>query len=346
MRQLLPHKDAPTVLYSALNQWQQLPIANKQQLVSPKVEQALKSLAEQLRSPLQLSQPKILAQIVKNSGLLFESKLNQLPQGNTTTNAINAAVTALSRQDLKGSLLNLLSKVTEGLSGENKTLNSEQTQKLVQQLRAFVPFASPNPTTGNKNEVPSNIGLLMQQLMTKPVNELSDKDLRTQLLVLLQQHSVHSLAKIQLQQLHSLNHELESKDSSQPTSSWQLEIPVKHQNEVQQLHLRIDREWIDEKNESEKNTTVTKIKQWSVTLRFDLPKLGEFCAQLAIVEKNVSATLWATRENTFAEVKKQMEVLRGQLENEGIQVKQLQCLKGMPPLKPMALSYSLIDVST
>jgi hypothetical protein len=188
--------------------------------------------------------------------------------------------------------------------------------------------------------------MFVQQLMHKPVKELSDKELRTQLLALLQQHSVHSLAKIQLQQLHSINHELETKDSATPNASWQIEIPVKQHNDVHHLHMRIDREWVDEKNESETNKNTSKIKQWSVTLRFDLPTLGEFCAQLAIVNTQVSATLWAAREKTFSEVRDHIEGLRKQLEGEGIEVKYLQCMRGMPPEKPMALSYSLIDIST
>jgi len=195
-------------------------------------------------------------------------------------------------------------------------------------------------------DLTQSVATLIQELMHKPVKELSNKELRAQLLVLLQQHSLHSLTKIQLQQLHSVNHELESKDAAAPNASWQLEIPVKHNNDVHQLHLRIDREWIDEKKESESEKSNNKIKQWSVTLRFDLPTLGEFCAQLAIVNTQVSATLWAEREKTFTEVRDHVEGLRKQLESEGISVKYLQCMRGMPPQKPMALSYSLIDIST
>ena len=225
--------------------------------------------------------------------------------------------------------------------------------KLLQQVSSYIPIAGAATAPGDtpKNSLPENsltgdIGLLIQQLMTKPVNELSDKELRTQLLILLQQHSLHSLAKIQLQQLTSLNHELDTKDSKQPNASWQIDIPVKYHNEVQQLHLHINREWVDDKNSSSENKTATKVKQWSVTLRFDLPTLGEFCAQVAIIDTSVSAILWATRETTFTHIKQHIENLRKNLEGEGIQVTQIQCIKGMPPQKSMALSYSLIDIST
>lgn len=345
LRNLLPHKDTPNVLYSAVTQWQQLPTTHRQQLVSPTIEQALKSIAEQIRSPNLLTQPKVLAQIIKNSGVFFENKLNHAVQAGASTNAI----TRTFMQDQKGALLNLVSKINQELTGENKPLSSDQTLKLLQQVSAFT-AASPATSGGQpatpKSDAALSIALLMQQLMTKPVKELSDKELRTQLLVLLQQHSVHSLAKIQLQQLHSLNQEIDKKESAQTNASWQVEVPVKHHNDVNPLHLRIDREWVDDKNQQENNGNATKVKQWTVTMRFDLPKLGELCSQFSIIDTNISVVLWAAQEKTFKQVREQMDELRKQLESEGINVRQLQCMKGMPTQKPMALSYSLIDIST
>lgn len=352
LRNLLPHRDTPNLLLSAINQLQQLPATSRQQLLSPSIEQALKSIADKIRSPEQLAQPKVLAQMLKNSGVFFENKLNDSLQKNGEDQQGNtkATLNTTYTQDLKGSLLTLLSRTTQELNGDKKPLSNEQTIKFLQTLSTPALFhsagvASTNPFNANIN-LTQTIGMFFQQLMNKPVKELSDKELRTQLLVLLQQHSVHSLAKIQLQQLHSINHELETKDSATPNASWQIEIPVKQHNDVHHLHMRIDREWVDEKNESEKSKSTNKIKQWSVTLRFDLPTLGEFCAQLAVVNTQVSATLWAAREKTFGEVRDHIEGLRKQLEGEGIEVKYLQCMRGMPPEKPMALSYSLIDIST
>jgi hypothetical protein len=352
LRNLLPHRDAPNLLLSAINQLQQLPATSRQQLLSPSIEQALKSIAEKIRSPEQLAQPKVLAQTLKNSGVFFENKLSGSLQNDSEdkTGNTKAALNTHYTQDLKGSLLTLLSRATQELNGDKKPLSNEQTIKLLQTLSTPALFHSAGATSTNPFNANINltqaISMFVQQLLHKPVKELSDKELRTQLLVLLQQHSVHSLAKIQLQQLHSINHELETKDSATPNASWQVEIPVKQHNDVHHMHMRIDREWVDEKNESETNKHANKIKQWSVTLRFDLPTLGEFCAQLAIVNTQVSATLWAAREKTFGEVRDHIEGLRKQLESEGIEVKYLQCMRGMPPEKPMALSYSLIDIST
>lgn len=352
LRQLLPHKDIPNFLFSAIQQWQKLPATNQQRLVPVTVERALKSLAEQIRSPLQLTQPKELAKIIKDSGIFFENKLNATQAEATVDGKVSQNLEKTFSHDLKGSLLTLLSKVNQELNGNNKPLTTEQTAKLLQQLSSYIPTApsavnAQTQTTSSNPIGAQDIQLFMQELMNKPVKELSNKELRTQLLVLMQQHSIHGLAKIQLQQLASLNHELSTRDSSQPSSSLQIDIPVKHHNDVQHVHVRIDRDWVDERHSSsEENKSSTKVKQWSVTLRFDLPTLGEFCAQLAIIDTTVSATLWAAQEKTFAHVRDKMSELQKNLEKEGIQVKQLQCMKGMPPEKPMALSYSLIDVST
>ena len=354
LRNLLPHRDTPNVLFSAIAQLRQLPATSRIQLFSPSVEQALKSVAEKMRGPESLAQPKELAQALKNSGVFFESKLNKVIQNSSANEStkLGSAFQNTYHQDVKGSLLTLLNSVTQDMTGNKKPLTSEQTQKLLQQVSNTPLFNPPLSATAhalnNKLDITQAIGVFLQQLMQKPVKELSNKELRNQLLVLLQQHSVHSLARIQLQQLHAITHELDSKESATPNASWQLEIPVKHQNDVQHLHMRIDREWVDDTNESESGPekSSNKIKQWSVTLRFDLPTLGEFCAQLAIISTQVSATLWAAQEKTFTQVREQIEGLRKQLESEGIDVKYLQCMRGIPPEKPMNLSYSLIDVST
>jgi len=395
LRNLLPRQDQPNNLLAAITLFQQLPTASRLQLLSPTLEQTLKSLAEQLRSPEQLSTPNLLAQSLKNSGVFFENKLSHIAQPqsdakkSSPNNQIDTQDTSTRRektstenqspnenkqpenkqlldkqglekliarhavaqtysQDLKGSLLTLLQKVTQALTGTSKPLTNDQVLKLLQQFSQTTGFdQATNATTGkDKTEVQVDLGTFIQQLLNKPVKELSNKELRTQLLVLLQQHTLNSLAKIQLQQLHSLNHELENQDSTQTKASWQLEIPVKYHQDIHHIQLHITREWIDEKHTPERGKSYAKIKQWSVTLRFDLPTSGEFCAQLNVINTQVSATLWAAQEKTFAQTQKQMDGLRKQLENEGIQVNSLQCMRGIPPKKNLALSYSLIDIST
>src|SRR5690606_8079381 len=75
MRNLLPQKDAPQELLAALPKVLNLPVQQRNQLLSSNIQQALKTLADQLPTPQQLANPKRLPEILKNSGVQFEQKL-------------------------------------------------------------------------------------------------------------------------------------------------------------------------------------------------------------------------------------------------------------------------------
>jgi hypothetical protein len=355
LRNLLPYKDIQTVLYKIVSQWHTFPKTSRQAITSPAIDHAIKQLSDKIFTPLQLSQPRSIKSILSNAGIFFESNLNSNFRDSSFQDSIKASTNLslknIFSQDIKGALLNLSHKIYQELSGADEPLKPEQSVKLLQQIRQPIPnelLVKMNAGEPHieKNFTPIATLIILQQLMTKPVKELSDKELRTQLLTLLQQHSLHSLAKIQLQQLTSLQQQENPVENAKANSSFNIEVPIKFNNDVQQLQIHINREWIEEKNSPEQTQTISKIKQWSVTLRFDLPTLGEFCAQFSIVSSSMSATLWAAQESTLVQVKSKMDWLQKKLEHEGIQVTHLQCLKGMPPEKPIALGYSLIDVST
>lgn len=362
LRNLLPHKDQPQQLYSALPQLQQLSASSRHELLSSSLQQALKTVADQLRSPMQLSNPKLLQMVVKNSGVFFEHKLAQnLPTnapakpaefthlkntfGNTEN---NQAVTAnrLTTQDLKGALLQLLNRVNQDLVATNKL--SENARPSVAATYTS-PAAAPPPATSpfaSAAQIPTLAGLLqfLQQPVQRASPELSLKVLRTQLLMLLQQHTLGSLAKVQLQQAHTLNHQQNQSDTTQPTQSWLFDIPMKHGHDVHNLELRLEQSWIDDEKQSDENDA--KIRQWSVTLSFNLPDAGGFHAQLTVVHDTVSAKLWAEQDGTLNEAKIKLENLRIQLESQGVVVKQISCVKGTPPSTAISLNYSLVDVNT
>lgn len=363
LRNLLPHKDQPQQLYSALPQLQQLPVGSRHQLLSNSLQQALKTVADQLRSPMQLSNPKLLQMIVKNSGVFFEHKLAQnLPATtnaapkpaefthlkNTLGNPENSQAVISNRlttQDLKGALLQLLNRVNQDLVA---------TSKLTEAARPSVAttYTAPGATTpvtgqfSSASLMPTLAGLL--QLLQQPTQrsgpELSHKVLRTQLLMLLQQYTLGSLAKVQLQQAHTLNHQQNQSDTAQPTQSWLFDIPIKHGQDVHNLELRLEQSWVDDEKQNDESNT--KIRQWSVILSFNLPDAGGFHAQLTVVNETVSAKLWAEQDGTLNEAKIKLDNLRTQLESQGVVVKQLSCVKGTPPSTTISLNYSLVDVNT
>src|SRR5690606_11825940 len=70
LRTLLPQQDQPRELFRALPQLQQV-IGSHRQWIPPSLQQALKTAADQLRTPEQLSNPRLLQLALKNSGVFF-----------------------------------------------------------------------------------------------------------------------------------------------------------------------------------------------------------------------------------------------------------------------------------
>jgi hypothetical protein len=356
LRTLLPQKDQAQQLYPALSPLQQLPMERRQALLPSSVQQALKTLADQLRSPQQLSNPKLLPMIMKNSGVFFESKLaNQIAtQGATAKSGSlqpldNTFTNRLTSQDLKGALLQLLHRVNQELPA-----GSTRSQPVVpassspsSQSAQITSAPTPADLTQLQLSLPTSLPRLLQllQFPQRPERELSDKVLRNQLLMLLHQQTLTSLAKIQLQQVQTLSHQQSSTDPTQPTQSWMLDIPIRHGQDVHNLELKLQQDWVDEDGGGPEGSA-EKIRQWSVTLSFNLPDAGGFYAQLVVIKDTVSVKLWAEHQPTLSEARLKLDNLRDQLSAQGIAVKELHCVHGKPPNAKISLHYSLVDITT
>jgi Flagellar hook-length control protein FliK len=381
LRRLLPQKDKGQDLLASLPKItqfiQQLPLAERKEWLSSQVQQSLKTLANHIRLSDQLTNPKLVEMTLKNNGQSFEHKLAQLVTGKqssepvstlstgallaqknsspTSTTLVKPASTAnsalltintspgannkttistqnpvekIATQDLKGALLGLLHQLDTELETTKPALPG-----------------SPLATEINKNLLAIALPQFLGMLAHRQQGELSQKQLRTQLVMLMHQYTLGSIAKIQLQQVHALNHQLGQADQAQATQSWQFEIPVRQGQDVHPLHIQMEQQWVEEQNENaEKNST--RVRQWNVMLSFDLPLIGQFYAQLTLLGDNLSAKFWAENENTLQETKNKIDGLKTQLEREGIQVAQMQCVPGLPPKPKMSFSYSLVDVKT
>lgn len=359
LRNLLPQKDQPQQLYAALSPLQQLPLERRQAVIPARVQQALKTLADQLRSPQQLSNPKLLPLIVRNTGVFFENKLaNQvvdtgaLPKGNPPTGSSpigpdSSLTNRLTTQDLKGALLQLLHRVKQELPA-NSGRDPSAPPGPSSATQSTYPGAATTThvTQVQQSALPVSLPGLLQLIHfpQRPERELSDKVLRNQLLMLLHQQTLGSLAKIQLQQVQTLSHQQSQTDSAQPTQSWVFDIPVRHGQEVHNLEIKLQQDWVDEGEDENKGGV--KVRQWSVTLSFDLPDAGGFYAQLIVINETLSVKLWAEQQTTLSEARLKLDNLREQLSTQGIVVKQLQCVQGKPPSTNISLHYSLVDITT
>lgn len=382
LRRLLPQKDKGQDLLASLPKItqfiQQLPLVERKEWLSSQVQQSLKTLANHIRLSDQLTNPKLVEMTLKNNGQSFEHKLAQLITGQQSSEPASKSATGTLLPPQKNSIsttpnsLNpistvnsLLLKTSTSSIANNKSIMSPQnpvekiaTQDLkgallglLHQLDAELETTKPAlpgsslATDLNKNLLAIALPQFLGMLTNKQQGELSQKQLRTQLVMLMHQYTLGSIAKIQLQQVHTLNHQLGQADQAQPTQSWQFDIPVRQGQDVHPLHIQMEQQWVEEQNENTGQGSM-RVRQWNVMLSFDLPLIGQFYAQLTLLGDNLSAKFWAENENTFLEAKNKIDGLKTQLEREGIQVTQMQCVPGLPPKPKMSFSYSLVDVKT
>ncbi len=377
LRNLLPKKDSGQDLLTNLPKVaqfiQQLPLAQRKEWLPNQIQDALKTLANHVRVSDQLSNPKMLAMTLNNNGQSFENKLAQTLQPPSTTAPANTRENTSPSKNTANIINNTVSPVSQLLSNSKsisaklQNMNVQQTiaqptniDKLVaqdlkgallgllHQLDTEITTSTPGALTQTDsskgalvNALPQFLGLLMN----KQQGELNQKQLRTQLVMLMHQYTLGSLAKIQLQQIHTVNQQLSQADVTQPNQSWQFEIPVRHGQEVHPLHIHMEQQWIEEQQEDNAQKSA-RVRQWSVMLNFDLPVVGKFYAQLGLLGNNLNAKFWAENENTLTEAKQKIDSLTQLLEQEGIRVTHMQCIPGLPPKPKMLLAYSLVDVKT
>lgn len=388
LAQLLPGKDSRPdllqALQTSLNQLQKLAPEQRQQLISSQLQTALARVAEQIRSPQQLSLPKGLAQALQNAGPFFEAKLTQKLANNTPglqpsqasakpqVSPVNQQANAVTETSgklpsalltipqVKGRARQLANPIGLAVNTGANTAPGKLTPDLRSDLKGallglLAQLAKELGTTGAAASTynqslgsSAELAKLIAQLGGSNAPELSMKNLRQQLMLLIQQHTLGSLAKIQLQQLHSLNHLADQADSgATPTQSWQLELPVRLGQDLHPLQLHLQSQWLEEADDQGKNERSGKrTRQWQVMLNFDLPDVGRVYAQLILAGENLSANFWADRTSTLEKARARLQILQTQLEQQGLKINQLLCLPGTPAQPKISLGYSLVDIKT
>lgn len=323
LRSVMPLKDKPDLALT-LPLIEQLSSPQQRQLFSTDLQQALRQAARQLRQPEMVTQPANLQRTLANSGLQLEHKLAQAAQAGRESGEANQhrqseAVSRALTGDWKAALLKVLTQVKTELNqlGQSPEL---------------------------KPGAPANLGTLLAELANRPAPELNDRALRSQLMQLLHQQTLHSIARVQFQQLSGLSHQLSQGETAQPTQSWSLEIPLRLGQEVQPLFMQIDEQW--ESSDEEGKKGAGKVRQWQVLLTFELPEAGTFHAQITVRDPQVAARLWAEQPDTADTVRKRLSQLHQRLEEEGLEVTRLECHDGAPPRRKTEIHYSLVDITT
>lgn len=149
------------------------------------------------------------------------------------------------------------------------------------------------------------------------------------------------IAKIQAQQLSSLSGRAAGAEGT-TNQIMNMEIPVYTEGQFRPIQIQIE-------EENTADTTTEKLqkgRKWKITLGFDLEKLGKFYATISIVQASISTIFWSETPETLQKIKHELNYLKQSLINKGLNVEQLECKHGTPPLKKTRLDQQLLDIKT
>ncbi len=330
LRKALPLKDAPDLAPALPRIDTLLSYRQQRELFSTNLQQALRQAAQQLREPSQLARPDGLRQALSEGGVFLEKKLltalrtaiaSEAGRATGAEGRVDSAraesISRVLTNDWKGALLKVLHQVRTELGRLGQAPDAQRSTEL-------------------------NLGALVEQLSARPAPELADRSLRTQLLQMVHQLTLHSLARVQVQQNQALTQQFAPAEAAPAPQTLTLEVPMRLGQEIQPLLLRIEPE--PDKDEAGKRSG--KIRQWQVQLSFELPEAGALHAQVTVRDQKVATRIWAEQPGTAETIRSRLADLQQRLEKEGIEVTQLECHTGAPPRPMTDIRYSLVDITT
>lgn len=140
-----------------------------------------------------------------------------------------------------------------------------------------------------------------------------------------------ALARIQVHQLQT------AATDQQHRPVWIMELPVRTEHGIDLFDLRIQR---DNENHAEGDPKAP----WTVSLAFDLEKLGAIRAQITLYgEDRISTSFWAEQQETSTYFNQHLDKLERRFKQVGLDVAKVSCRCGKPPSPPASAEPRLVD---
>ncbi len=364
LRQILPEQKNTSQLLNTAHQFQKLPASLQTQLLPKPSIELLQKLSSFSHSEKQLTTPQHIKDVIKNSGLFTENKLQ-------------------TKQNIHSDLRNVLTQLQNALghTGSNTQITQQTAQQsarlnttLVEQVIAQLLHRTTDTTAivdkpSSANKANPDISFIMQLLGIKPSASHKENSQNIKLLISKQlgQLAQHVQEKIHLNQLRSLTGDASINEQAQTRNpSINIEIPLRWGEQVLPLQVSIKEQEEDSHRQASDDSSDNKesekviTRRWQVFLSFDLPgnitehtserskstSIQQLHAQLIIINDTVSATLWSESNVLCQQAKQQLTQLRHTLIANGLVVEELHCIHGKPPSQELSIDYNLIDVVT
>lgn len=282
--------------------------------LSPSLRASIAQLLADLPDIPQMTTPRGVAQALNASGLFMESRL--LAGQNPTL-----------VPDMKANLLRLITQILPGLP-DNASYNAAAAGNTLARAMPSV-LRSAFGTLGLVAPPSDPINFPL------PPRTLGHPDSKDDLEMLLKL-AAGAISRLQSHQLSGLEQTRTHADGTQVTT-WQLEIPMRNAHDIVPLQVKVQREETPERDEHS-DTPVQdareKEKLWRVELAFDLEPLGPLQVQAQLIAGSIASQLWAEREGSAELISSELGNLRERLVACGLNVKELECNRGVPPQGP------------
>lgn len=293
--------------HDAINASAMTTLLGKLPILNSSVTAAILQLKQSVNQLPQLTDPFALASAVKNSGMLLESKLNQLASGQEkitlkTLSALGLVVNINDQPakttDYKLALLTLIAalnsyrnSVNTAANTQSPPLNMDELWKVITKLMAK--NDSSNPAMGDKSR---EILPLLRLLLSL-------------------------VSRVQGQQLTALNHQ---QSTNENTHNLLFELPVWIDQKISMLDIRL--QWDKPKNGDSSNEQ----QVWNAKLCFDIEEEGKLVSLITLRGKKCAAVFWAPTAAIEKKINRSLERLHETLTEQGIDVDKLQCRMGSP----------------
>jgi len=293
----------------------QLPAARSPQPLPEAARQALETLlgrlpASNTLTPGSGSQSNTVQQIrqwIAESGLFAESRLARTPSP--------------ALPDLKLAIGRMITSLLAEQNGDAATLFNRLTPLATPGL-VSTPLQFPQPMALSppaSNSEPASVSQTLRML-------------------------AGMLNRITVNQLHSqILSARGGGEAPAPTSTLLLDLPwVTPQNEPRMAQLRLEQH----RNESSSKDDDRKraaISEWRLNLSVDLEQAGALNFEVSLRQQEISARVWAEKQDTLKQVNKELPLLRRSLMDLGLEVTDLECRRGSPSYPVTKLEHRLVD---
>lgn len=274
----------------------------------------------------QVQQVELFRQAMFNSGSFLESKLAHAARFIDQNRANKSADGFLFGGDFKAEISKFIVTL-KSLGIETSVLSPNMhrvyaSKPNVSEPLVYTPQMQPRqqrPVEESKTQEEPFVGILLKKL--------------SRLLV-------STLAKIQVNQLVSLEHQCQScNEMDLPINSWLLDLPIAHDGGIDVLNVQIEQQ----PNDSEDGRLLFL---WTIRLNFEFMDDAHILFELNLMEETLSVDIWSEPASLYQQIMADLDALKEEFRYAGANVSELHCHLGVPECTGPLLKHRLVDLHT